>query len=193
MANFSTAFALTMGNEGGYANNPADKGGETYKGIARNFNPTWAGWVPIDDAKKVWPVAKLDAYLSTNSGLQSRVVAFYKTNYWDVNQLDQVINQAIANELFDTGVNMGTGIAARMVQEALNLTNNNQRLYPDMLIDGAVGPKTLGLLNNHPRPSLIYKLLNVLQGERYLTIMRHAPAQEVFCASWLSRIDFQKV
>lgn len=37
MAIFNSAFKITMGNEGGYANNPDDSGGETYAGIARNF------------------------------------------------------------------------------------------------------------------------------------------------------------
>ncbi|MDR1034997.1 MAG: hypothetical protein LBT40_00015 [Deltaproteobacteria bacterium] len=30
--------------EGGWANNPADSGGETFRGIARNFHKSWPGW-----------------------------------------------------------------------------------------------------------------------------------------------------
>lgn len=39
MADFDKAHLEVMGNEGGYANNPVDAGGETYKGIARKFWP----------------------------------------------------------------------------------------------------------------------------------------------------------
>ena len=50
MAIFNSAFQITMGNEGGYANNPADSGGETYKGIAKNYWPNWEGWTAVDQA-----------------------------------------------------------------------------------------------------------------------------------------------
>ncbi|RYD50653.1 MAG: hypothetical protein EOP52_13405, partial [Sphingobacteriales bacterium] len=36
MADFLTAYKRTAVAEGGYANDPDDLGGETYKGIARN-------------------------------------------------------------------------------------------------------------------------------------------------------------
>jgi lysozyme family protein len=51
MAHFKTAYALTMGHEGIYSNNPKDRGGETYKGIARKFHPSWEGWKAIDRMK----------------------------------------------------------------------------------------------------------------------------------------------
>ena len=37
MANFHIGHSVTMGNEGGYANNPADRGGETWMGISRKI------------------------------------------------------------------------------------------------------------------------------------------------------------
>ena len=37
MANFTIALKKVLKNEGGYANNPNDAGGETYKGISRNL------------------------------------------------------------------------------------------------------------------------------------------------------------
>lgn len=56
MADFNKAHLEVMGNEGGYANNPADSGGETYKGIARKFHPAWPGWKMVDDLKRSLPV-----------------------------------------------------------------------------------------------------------------------------------------
>ena len=48
MADFRTAYYLTMGHEGGYNNDPDDVGGETYKGIARNYHASWEGWKIVD-------------------------------------------------------------------------------------------------------------------------------------------------
>ncbi|MBC7912857.1 MAG: hypothetical protein H7Y07_01930, partial [Pyrinomonadaceae bacterium] len=55
MANFDLAYKITMHNEGGYANDPQDNGGETWKGVARNFCPKWAGWVIVDRIKASYP------------------------------------------------------------------------------------------------------------------------------------------
>jgi len=49
---FSPAYAIVKVNEGGYVNDPVDKGGETYAGIARNIFGSWEGW-SIIDAKKI--------------------------------------------------------------------------------------------------------------------------------------------
>lgn len=193
MADFTTAYSLTKGNEGGYANHPADRGGETYAGISRNNFPKWEGWKIIDQLKLGRGIAQLDKALAANIQLQESVQRFYKTNFWDINKLDQVKSQPIANELFDTGVNMGVGIASRFLQRALNMTNRNQALYRDVSVDGIVGPATLTAVNNHPAPQLVYKVLNVLQGARYVEILERAPAQEIFANSWFSRVDFVKV
>lgn len=189
MANFEKAYALTMGHEGGYAFHPADTGGMTYKGIARNFNPKWSGWAVVDAVKPTTSsTEQLNRILGANVGLQTSVRAFYKTNYWDVNRLDGIESQVLGEKLFDIGVNMGVGRASRMLQEALNLTNSNGRAYPDIAVDGVIGATTLGLTNKHPRPALLVQVIKALQGERYLNIMRNSASQEVFAASWFSRV-----
>jgi lysozyme family protein len=39
MTDFNQAFKITMNNEGGFSDNVNDRGGETWRGIARNFWP----------------------------------------------------------------------------------------------------------------------------------------------------------
>src|SRR2546426_796362 len=51
MADFDYALTQLLKVEGGYANDPRDPGGETYKGISRVFWPNWSGWPLIDAAK----------------------------------------------------------------------------------------------------------------------------------------------
>jgi len=194
MANFKTAFIVTSGHEGGYANDPADSGGETYKGISRNNFPNWAGWKIIDLVKKqigfvhtAVSIDKLNHVLASDLHVEDLVEGFFKVNFWDVNKLDFVTSQAIANELYDTGVNMGTGVAARFLQEALNLCNKNGKLYANITVDGKIGNQTLNTLLKAPQ-SAVLCTLNLLQGEKYLNIMRNKETQEKFWQSWLSRV-----
>jgi len=185
MALFEKAFQLTLGHEGGYVHDPTDLGGETYKGIARKANPNWSGWSILDNLKK--DKKNFPKNLDADSSLQSHVKALYKNKYWDVNKLDSVNNQDCANEAFDTGVNMGVGIAAKFIQEALNLLNRNQQSYTDLKVDGAIGNITLGILNSHPNPKAILKTMNGLQFMRYVDICKRNPSQERFFNGWLSR------
>jgi lysozyme family protein len=184
MADFKTAYKITMAHEGGYANNPNDTGGETWKGIARKKHPDWSGWQLIDKAKQ----SNFPANLYSVSGLQELVEKFYKVKFWDYLKLDLINNQKIANELFDTAVNMGQGIAALFLQRSLNVSNRSGKDYPDLQVDGNIGPVTINAVNNHPRPEVLFKVLNTLQGARYVTICENNPTQEIFLNSWLSRV-----
>lgn len=189
MANFTTAYALTAQNEGGYANNPADIGGETYAGISRKFNPQWRGWDAVDQATKQTTVAaKIDKMLAADRALQREVHNFYEAKYWRANRLGELCHQAIADKLYDIGVNMGVERASRMLQESLNLTNQNGRAYADIDVDGCIGTVTIDTANRHPNPKLLLLVLDALQGERYLDNMRNNPTQEVFANAWFNRI-----
>lgn len=190
MANFNIAYGLTMGHEGGYANNPLDSGGETYKGIARKHNPQWLGWMPIDSIKSKYgtKASIIDAYARKDLALQNQVQKLYKSNYWDTVNLDNVNSQDIANTLFDVSVNMGYSVAARFLQEALNLCNKNGHSYPDILVDGKIGNITLNTLNNKANEKAIFNTINLLKGEKYIEIMRANKSQENFWTSWLKRV-----
>jgi lysozyme family protein len=190
MADFNAAYLVVRAHEGGYANNPNDRGGETYKGISRKNFPGWSGWVYMDDVKN--KVGLREDAINTEAAktdiLQKLVRAFFKDNFWNELSLDQVNNQDIAVELFDTGVNMGTGVAATFLQRVLNATNRNGADFKDIKVDGRVGPGTVGTLNQHKRPRQVLVLLNCLQGTRYIDICEHNPSQEIFMNSWTDRV-----
>jgi lysozyme family protein len=187
MADFRTSYKIVRDNEGGYANNPADNGGETYKGIARKFWSEWSGWKIIDSYKK--HVSGFEAALEKDQDLQSAVLAFYKQNFWNELRLDDVSNQPIADELFDTAVNMSTNTAGTFLQRALNVLNNNQKNYSDLLVDGKIGAKTIETLNAHKNPARVLKVLNCLQGAKYVAICENNHSQEIFMASWMNRVN----
>lgn len=74
---FKLAYAATMKNEGGYANNPHDRGGETWRGIARNFWGSWPGWKTVDEIKSQKPTS-LNLALQKSEALDDLVLKFYK-------------------------------------------------------------------------------------------------------------------
>lgn len=185
MADFKIAFIKTMDHEKGYSNHPKDRGGETYRGIARKFHPTWKGWELIDSYKKsknFEPLLDKDAYL------QRLVEEFYKETFWDYLALDKVMNQVIATELFDTSVNMGQSVAAEFLQIALNLLNRDQKDYKDLPVIGKIGPLTIETVNKYKNEAALVKTLNGLQFSRYRNICDRDRTQEVFFHGWLNRV-----
>lgn len=176
--------------EGGYSKVSTDRGGETYKGISRKHFPQWEGWKILDSIK-----VKNNADLSKNTILQALVRAFYKTEFWDKLRGDQNPSQLLAEELFDTGVNQGVGVAGRFLQEALNVLNRNKALYPDLELDGVIGNTTLSYLSillKTDKEVLVYNVINILQGKYYLDIMKKDPSQEANARGWLTRVQVLK-
>ncbi len=193
MANFEQAYEITMGHEGGYVNDNDDAGGETYKGVARKKNKHWDGWKRVDELKE-----EGDAFpgnLDDDAVFQEEIRRFYKQRYWDTFWGDDVSDQSIANELFDTGVNMGVGRAVKFLQASLNLLNRNGALYGEIAVDGGFGRNTLNALESYldkDHPKFLFKLLNLLQGQHYIKIMTKSPVQEKYARGWLQRVDFSK-
>ena len=192
MADFKEAFELTLAHEGGYVKDPDDRGGETYKGIARRYNPGWSGWVRIDKAKKQ---RGFPQNLKVDPALQTEAAAFYRSHYWDKFQGDNIPVQAIANELFDTAVNLGVARAIEFFQRALNVLNRAGALYDNLVTDGVFGPKSLAALRAYlkkDKPDYLLKILNVLQGMHYIEFMTRSPLQEKFARGWLNRVTIDK-
>lgn len=121
MANFDEEFDKLILAEGGYVNDPDDSGGETYFGISRKNNKRWGGWKIIDEEKKNG-VKNITSRLKQNSYLTELAKNLYKTNYWDVLELDDIPSQSIAHQLFDTCVNCGKTTAIRIAQQVLMMT-----------------------------------------------------------------------
>ena len=187
MADFKKAYAKTMGHEGGYVDDPTDAGGETYKGVSRKYNPSWFGWALIDQAKDE---PNFPDNLGGYAGLDEAVEDFYKDKYWDVNLLDE-FPQATAEEMFDTGVNMGIGRAARFLQTSLNYMNRNGGLFADLVVDGKIGGKSLDALSKCEKDEdVLLAMLNTLQGKHYMNYMDKSPSQKKYARGWFRRVKF---
>ncbi len=122
MAIFEKAFAKTIKAEGGYVNNPNDKGGETYMGVTRKNYPNLKLWTIIDDIKKQSTDKKyINNCLKNNIGVKNEVKVIYKHNYWDPLHLDLVNSQRVAEQLFDNAINCGITATIKLMQKAKNM------------------------------------------------------------------------
>lgn len=186
MAYFDEAFDITMGHEGGYVHDPDDAGGETYRGIARRYHPSWSGWNVIDDTKPNLDFDELDPY----------VREFYEAHFWDRLRLDEFDDQDVANEMFDTAVNMGVSRAGKFLQECLNYLNRNGSLFKDLVVDGKIGRASLAALNeieSNRDTDVLLIMLNVCQGRHYMSYMRKSPTQEKYARGWFNRVQLSKM
>ena len=168
-----------INREGGFSNHPADKGGPTMFGITEQVARAFG----YDGLMTLLP--------------KETAITIYKQRYWESPRFDKVNEQspAIAEELLDTGVNMGVGVASKFLQRALNTLNAEGKYYSDIAVDGAIGQMTLASLkaflahrgdNGHV---VLVRMLNALQGARYIEIAEAKPSQEAFIYGWfLSRV-----
>jgi lysozyme family protein len=126
----------TSQNEGKWCKNPHDSGGETYKGVARNYNKRWRGWYIIDSvkaniggmpdygAKGYWAqVKRLNRILDGHTKLQQYVIRRYHDNEWAEMRGDELLSQYLAYKVFDVGVNCGAGSSALCLVSTINKMN----------------------------------------------------------------------
>lgn len=129
MANYSIAYNKVIKVEGGYVNDPDDAGGETYMGISRKFNPNAKFWKVIDEIKfknKSITNKEMNAILKKNNTIIGEIKNIYKNKYWDKLYLDNLNSQKIAEELFDTAVNMGVSVAIKILQNSLRVKTDGK-------------------------------------------------------------------
>jgi lysozyme family protein len=138
MSNFIIALHRTLKFEGGYSNDPADFGEETYKGISRHYHPNWEGWETIDRYKSN---EDFPFILDKLPMLQALIEELYEEEYWNKILGDKIISQDAANLFFDGCVNPGC-VVIKFMQRALNKVRDNI-----LSVDGIMGDETISILN----------------------------------------------
>ena len=115
--NFDECLKMLLHHEGGYVNHPKDPGGETNLGVTKRVYEKWGGTKDMKD-------------LTVED-----VAPIYKKEYWDRCKCDD-LESGVDWAVFDWAVNSGTGRAAKAIQKICGAAQ-----------DGAIGPKTLALIN----------------------------------------------
>jgi lysozyme family protein len=155
MADFNPAVAKTLIREGGarFTDNPDDHGGATKYGISQRAYPN------LDIANLTEDQAK----------------AIYKQDYWDKVSGDKLKSQSVAENIFDTAVNMGPTTATKLVQMTLSIG-----------VDGKFGADTLKAVNAAGEGEFLaeYTLAKIA---RYAAICNKDRTQSRFLLGWVNR------
>lgn len=176
--NIDLAINELIQREGGYSNDPADSGGETMFGITvaearRNGYNGAMKDMPFDFAVKI-----------------------YKARYWIGPGFDKValVFDRLAEKLFDVGVNCGVDFAAKTLQRVLNSLNNAGTDYPDLKVDGSIGPATVDALKKFlakrtgdlGRRTLLF-MVAAFQSVHYVEIAEANQKNEKYVYGWQSQ------
>lgn len=161
-----------LGLEGGYVNNPKDPGGATNHGVTEAVARDHGYSGPMKDLPK------------------EKAVEIYYKDYIDKPGYNWVVDRspALGQKLVDIGVNAGTGRASRWFQVGLNAYNRDAKDYPDLQVDGQLGPATfqayasLAKLRGETKAcELMIKALEAQQGAHYLSLTK----LETFTVGWM--------
>jgi lysozyme family protein len=156
--------------EGGYVNNPVDRGGPTNFGITQATLAQWTDCsVSADDVKNM---------------SRSTAAEIYRADYFTKPGFDAITDPALQEFMFDFGVNSGTGAATRALQTSLR----QMKLYPGT-IDGAIGPQTRQALRGVTNWPELYFRVKCERFELYLRFIGNDHAQAQFATGWANRMD----
>ena len=165
--NYEDCLNFVMRWEGGFVNDPHDRGGATNRGVTQATYDDWRTRKGFDRRS----VADIDP---------SEVYLIYLERYWNPPKC-RAFGTPLDLALFDSAVQHGPGRTAKLLQEILNIT-----------ADGIVGPKTIEAANQHPVLALTDAYLT--RRERfYYAIVANDPSQKRFEKGWANRLaDLRK-
>jgi lysozyme family protein len=172
---FTDSFNRVIGIEGRYSNNPKDSGGETMWGITKRtaLAHGYTGpmrTMPVEVAREI-----------------------YKRGWWDEMRMDAIapLMPRLAEELFDSAVNVGVTRSSSWLQAALNGLNIGGALYPDLAVDGHIGNVTLTALRSlyqhrgGKAEIAVRRLCDCQQGAYYLWLTQQREKDEEFLFGWV--------
>ena len=163
--NFDKCFALVLRTEGGFQDDPHDKGNRLSDGRLGSTNmgvtqATWEAWVghevTHDDMKALTP---------------ADIEPLYKKNFWASCRCDE-LPEGLDYALYDLAVNSGVGRAIRFLQMVLGIR-----------ADGVMGVETMRAVNSSDDRDLIKKLCDYR-----LTFLQGLPDWNRYGTTWGNRV-----
>lgn len=157
MADFEKFYPTLLKFEGGYVNNPNDRGKATKYGI------TEAVWKQYGGNKDIKDITTDDA----------KPIA--KELYWDKMFGDQIISQSVAEFIVDWAFMSGVSGTVKKIQEILGIPQ-----------DGIIGKNTIFAINSSD-PKNLFDHLKLRRQKFFNDIVANNPSQNVFLKGWTTR------
>lgn len=167
MAAFNPAVEIQLAKEAGWTAGANDPGGETYLGIARNYNPNFPGWKILDKIP-----GKKEGQRFDIPELEQDVKKYYLDKYWTPSKASLIQNQSLANLYF-------YAVCQWYIDDAIPMLQKAAGAVPD----GKFGPITQRKVNNDP--SKVYANLKALMDAKY----KSDPNAQYFLKGWLTRLN----
>lgn len=159
----SDPIADVLKREGGYVNDPRDRGGATNMGITQKTFDAWtrAKGLPSRDVRGL-TVAEAQAV--------------YRDNYWKPAKCD-LLPENLRPIHFDSAVQHGIGNAAKLLQEAAGVNE-----------DGVIGAGTLAAVAKTSTDLLLARYI-AARYRFYGRIVQRDRSQLAFIVGWLKRME----
>ena len=155
---FEKAFEYLIQNEGVYANDPNDPGGETKYGISKRSYPSLdIRNLTVEKAKEI-----------------------YHRDFWLKGNFDQISDPTLAVQLFDFSVNLGIKVGIKLLQRAIRAGGIH------IQDDGIFGPLTLSGVKNSESKVLLAAIKSEAAGY-YRYLVAKNPRLQKFLNGWLNR------
>lgn len=163
---------IILKHEGGFVNDPTDRGGATNLGITQQTLTEWRGKpVSVEDVRNL---------------TEAEAREIYTERYLKQPKIDRLPFPYPQVQVMDIGVNSGPRRAVKFLQEVLNASG-----FPCGRPDGVIGPKTIAATEQAHEQMGAY-LDNALVDRRkafYEAIMANDPSQERFRRGWMRRAE----
>lgn len=165
---FAHALSFVQVREGGYVNDPSDKGGETNLGISDLRDGLADGKTDVDGDGK--PDVKIKDLTKEQAGL------IYQRDYWQAAKCD-LWPDGISLFVFDSAVQHGAKKAIQLLQDAVGVSS-----------DGVAGPKTVSAVTGADAEWLLTRCF-LRRSRYYADIIKSNASQGKYLNGWFNRLD----
>jgi|SRR6185312_9942311 len=170
---FLEAIPHVFEHEGGYNNVKSDLGGATNWGVSLRFLKSINKDIDGDGDVDYLDIQKLSKEDATE---------IYYNNFWK--PFYDKLPRLLASKVFDTGINVGVGKAAIILQRAL------VSLGSKITVDGAVGNATLQEVSKCQEEAIL-DAYSLAQKNYYDAVIKANPEQIKFKSGWYNRASWQ--
>ncbi|MEH0107830.1 glycoside hydrolase family 108 protein [Escherichia coli] len=172
---FSKISSVILRHEGGYVNDPNDRGGETNMGITI---ATWRAYAPID--------LGIEATSSTLRNMtKEQAEIIYYNHYWEPKGFCKLENTKVALMVYDWTITSGR--AVKQIRKMLHDEYNNRLIVNNIMDDDMI--HCINAVEDQEQ--LLSRIAEIRKDYyRSLTITNGEPnAQIKFLNGWINRVD----